>query len=35
MAKEEKKELAKVESTKAILPFHEMEKRFEEMEKRL
>jgi HSP20 family protein len=34
MAKEEKKELAKVESTKAILPFHEMEKRFEEMEKR-
>jgi HSP20 family protein len=34
MAKEEKKELAKVESKKAILPFHEMEKRFEEMEKR-
>jgi HSP20 family protein len=34
MAKEEKKELAKVESTKALAPFHEMEKRFEEMEKR-
>jgi HSP20 family protein len=34
MAKEEKKELAKVESTKALSPFQEMEKRFEEMEKR-
>jgi HSP20 family protein len=34
MAKEEKKELAKIESTKALSPFQEMEKRFEEMEKR-
>jgi len=34
MAKEAKKELAKVESSKAISPFKEMEKRFEEMEKR-
>ena len=34
MAKEEKKELAKVESTKALSPFQEMEKRFEEIEKR-
>jgi HSP20 family protein len=34
MAKEEKKELAKVESTKSLSPFNEMEKRFEEMERR-
>jgi HSP20 family protein len=34
VAKEEKKELAKVEPTKALSPFQEMEKRFEEMEKR-
>jgi len=34
MAKVEKKELAKVESTKALSPFKEIEKRFEEMEKR-
>jgi HSP20 family protein len=34
MAKKEKKELAKVESTKALSPFKEMEKRFEEMERR-
>ena len=34
MAKEEKKELAKVEPTKAVSPFHDMEKRFEGMERR-
>jgi HSP20 family protein len=34
MAKEEKKELAKVESTKAPSPFQDMEKRFQEMERR-
>jgi HSP20 family protein len=34
MAKEEKKELAKVESTKALSPFQEMERRFQEMERR-
>ena len=34
MAKKEKKELAKVESTKALSPFKEMEKRFEEIERR-
>jgi HSP20 family protein len=34
MAKEEKKELSKVESTKAPSPFQDMEKRFQEMEKR-
>jgi HSP20 family protein len=34
MAKKEKKELAKVESTKALSPFKEMERRFEEMERR-
>ena len=34
MVKKEKKELVKVEPTKAVSPFHEMEKRFEEMEKR-
>jgi HSP20 family protein len=34
MAKKEKKELAKVEPTKALTPFHEMERRFQEMEKR-
>lgn len=34
MAKKEKKELVKVEPTKALSPFQEMEKRFEEMEKR-
>jgi len=34
MAKREKKELAKVESTKALSPFKEIEKRFEEMERR-
>ncbi len=34
MAKKEKKELVKVESTRALSPFTDMEKRFEEMEKR-
>jgi len=34
MAKKEKKELVKVEPTKALTPFHEMERRFQEMEKR-
>jgi HSP20 family protein len=34
MAKKEKKELEKVEPTKALTPFHEMERRFQEMEKR-
>ncbi len=34
MAKKEKKELVKVEPTKALSPFQEMGKRFEEMEKR-
>jgi len=34
MAKEEKKELAKVESTKTPSPFQDMEKRFQEMERR-
>lgn len=34
MAKKEKKELAKVESTKALSPFKQIEKRFEEMERR-
>jgi HSP20 family protein len=34
MAKKEKKELLKVEPTKALTPFHEMERRFQEMEKR-
>ncbi|MBM4135398.1 MAG: Hsp20/alpha crystallin family protein [Nitrospira sp.] len=34
MAKKEKKELLKVEPTKALSPFQEMEKRFQEMEKR-
>ncbi len=34
MTKKEKKELVKVEPTKALSPFQEMEKRFEEMEKR-
>ncbi len=34
MAKEEKKELAKVESTKALSPFKEMEKRFEDFFRR-
>jgi HSP20 family protein len=34
MAKEEKKELAKVESKKALSPFQEMERRFQEMERR-
>jgi len=34
MANKEKKELAKVEPTKALTPFHEMERRFQEMEKR-
>jgi HSP20 family protein len=34
MAKKDKKELAKVESTKALSPFKEIEKRFEEMERR-
>jgi len=34
MAKKEKKELVKVERTKALTPFHEMEGRFQEMEKR-
>ena len=34
MAKKEKKELVKVEPTKALTPFQEMEKRFQEMEKR-
>jgi HSP20 family protein len=34
MAKKEKKELVKVEPTKALTSFHEMERRFQEMEKR-
>jgi HSP20 family protein len=34
MAKKETKELAKAEPTKALTPFHEMERRFQEMEKR-
>jgi HSP20 family protein len=34
MAKKEKKELVKVEPTKALSPFQEMEKRFEEIERR-
>lgn len=34
MAKKEKKELVKVEPTKALSPFQEMEKRFGEMERR-
>jgi HSP20 family protein len=34
MEKKEKKELAKVESTKALSPFQEMERRFQEMERR-
>ncbi|MFZ3122279.1 MAG: Hsp20/alpha crystallin family protein [Thermodesulfovibrionales bacterium] len=34
MAKEEKKELAKVESIKALSPFQEMEKRFEDFFRR-
>jgi HSP20 family protein len=34
MAKKEKKELAKLESTKALSPFQEMERRFQEMERR-
>jgi HSP20 family protein len=34
MAKKEKKELLKVEPTKALSPFQEMERRFQEMEKR-
>ena len=34
MAKKEKKELVKVEPTKAMSPFQEMERRFQEMEKR-
>jgi len=33
MAKKEKKELVKVEPTKALTPFQEMERRFQEMEK--
>jgi len=33
MAKKEKKELVKVEPTKALSPFQEMERRFQEMEK--
>jgi HSP20 family protein len=33
MAKKEKKELVKVEPTKALSPFQEMETRFQEMEK--
>jgi HSP20 family protein len=33
MAKKEKKELVKVEPTKALTPFHEMERRLQEMEK--
>lgn len=33
MAKKEKKELVKVEPTKALTPFQEMERRFHEMEK--
>jgi HSP20 family protein len=34
MGKKEKKELVKVEPTKALSPFQEMERRFEEMERR-
>lgn len=34
MAKKEKKELLKVEPTKALSTFQEMERRFQEMEKR-
>ena len=34
MVKKEKKELVKGEPTKAVTPFHEMERRFQEIEKR-